>query len=133
VPVEGVNWTLVEAKNKWLQLRDGDIYSMKYKWVGLKRLLIPYVYSYWVGDAYDTNSGIGVVKAKAENATPITPKRRIVRAYNAFVRMAGGDWVGWGWNRYSIADSLYGFINANSDLYPTYVFTPLARMNVLGI
>jgi len=129
IVVEGVNWHKVETDNKWLVLKNGGVYSTSGRWVGMKKLLIPYIYSYWVGDAYDTNSGIGVVKAKAENATPISPKRRIVRAWNEYVRMVG-DTYRWGYNT---VNSLYGFVNANSDLYPDFVFTYPKRMNIFGL
>lgn len=130
--IEGANWTLLEAKNKWLQLRDGDIYSTTNLWKGIKKLLIPYIYSYWVGDAYDTNSGIGVVKAKGENSVQISPKRRIVRAFNEYVKMAGE--YNWPYSyRYDGVNTLYGFITANANLYPDFVYRAPRRMNIFNI
>lgn len=134
VPVEGVFWTLVE-KNKWLMLRDGDTYSTTSKWVGMKKLLVPYVYSYWVGDAYDKNTGVGVVKAKGENSTVITPKRRIVRTFNEYVDMAGERityWPRYG-ARYNIVNSLYGFITVNADSYPDFAYCAPQKMNIFNL
>lgn len=88
-PVEGVNWTKVE--NKWLMLRDGVRYYSDPSWVwgGMKKLLIPYIYALWLRDTHDDHTKVGVVIRTAENATVISPAKRISRAYNEFASTAG--------------------------------------------
>lgn len=125
IPEAGINWELVEESNPWVLLRDGNIYNTKYRWVGLKALLVPYIYSYWTGDAYDNNTGIGVVKAKGENSTVITPKRRIVAAYNSYSAIAGGC--------SQKLNTLYGYLSANEDLYADWEFIAPGRMNIFNI
>lgn len=76
----------------WIALRDGADYLYKgktYEWVGMKKMLIPYIYSMWLRDTYDAHTGIGVVQGKAENSKVINPGKRIARAYNKFSHIVG--------------------------------------------
>lgn len=79
-------------EQRWVDLRDGATYVHQYKtyeWVGMKKMLKPFIFQSWLTDTFDNNSGIGVVVAKAENAKVINPGNRISRAYNEFSRIAG--------------------------------------------
>lgn len=110
IPEEGLYWTKVED-NRWLLLKLGDTYKYKlkeYKWVGMKQMLIPYIYSEWTRETFNYNVGTGVVVPTNENATTINPSRKIASAWNAFSRIAG--------NCYMQTDSLYGYlINKNGE------------------
>lgn len=115
-------------EDKWLKLRDGSTYEncgKQYKYKGMVSLLKPYIYAMWLRDSWDNHSGIGIVKADAENATVINPGRRIVRGYNDFSNQVGG--------RFNHANTLYGFLSVNSEDYPDWVFTYQGRMNIFNL
>src|SRR5690606_30887242 len=95
------------------------------QWKGMVSLLRPYIYAMWLRDTWDTHTGIGVVKADAENAKVITPGRRIVRGYNDFSNQAGGHF-----NR---SGTLYGFLSENPDVYTDWNFTYQGRMNIFNL
>lgn len=110
-PVAGVNWALVEEDNKWLKLKNGADYVIiekTYEWVGMKKLLIPYIFAMWLRDTFDNNSGIGVVVAKGENSKVINPGNRISRTFNEFSRLAGGC--------HEMKNTLYGFLKQEGTL-----------------
>lgn len=148
--VEGANWTLVEEDNKWLKLRDGAEYdygSKTWKWNGLVKLLIPFIYSRWVTDNADSISGSGaVVVPSNENSTLISPSMRIVRAHNDYAEKVGVV-RGRSYYRnmyesgrsynfsdcYSYEDTLYGFLVANTDDYEEWVFEGPDLMNIAGV
>lgn len=81
-PVVGLNW--VKVPNEWLMLLNGTTYGIGYTWGGLKKLLIPYIYASWLRDTFDDHTKVGIVYRTAENATVISPAKRIARAYNDF-------------------------------------------------
>jgi len=58
------------------------------EWLGIKDMLTPYVWHQWTHDTFDSNTGIGIVQGKAENSSVIEPKRRLVDAWNEFVKKA---------------------------------------------
>jgi|SRR5688572_30096095 len=99
---------------KWVNLRDGTTYEYggyTFKWEGMEKMLIPYIYSMFIRESFDKLTGSGVVLNGTTSATPganftiINPSVRITRAQNEFSRMAGGC--------YRADDSLYGFLLAN--------------------
>lgn len=100
IPVAGANWELV-PDDRWLMLYNGAMFG-KSTWVGLKKMLIPYVYALWLRDTYDDHTKIGVVRRTAENAMIIDPTKRIARAYNMFSVYAG--------NYYRQYNSLFGYL-----------------------
>ncbi len=102
--IEGLDTDYPEEK--WVNLRDGAPYfylDKTYNWVGMKKMLIPYIFSMWLRDTFDNNSGIGVVVAKGENSKVINPGRRIARNFNIFSHYAG--------NCHAMKDTLYGFLS----------------------
>lgn len=114
-PVAGVNWELVEEDNRWLLLKNGDdyIYNEKtYEWVGMRKMLIPFIFSMWLRDTFDNNSGIGVVIAKGENSKVINPSKRIARGYNVFSMYAG--------NCREKKDTLYGYLSQEGGVTGTF-------------
>jgi hypothetical protein len=91
-------------------LRDGVDYEFKektYEWVGVKKLLIPYIYSMWLRDTYDQHSGIGIVLKKGENSHVINPRKRIARAFNKYSEIAGDEC--------NKQNTLYGFLSVAGD------------------
>lgn len=92
-------------EDRWVDLRDGADYiylEKTYEWVGMKKMLIPYIFSMWLRDTFDNNSGIGVVVAKGENSKIINPGNRISRNFNEFSRIAS--------NCKDQKNTLYGFL-----------------------
>src|SRR5688572_1668232 len=50
-PVEGVNWTLVTANDRWRLLKEGNRYQIDgkyYRWDGMVLALKPLIYSKWI-------------------------------------------------------------------------------------
>lgn len=97
---------------RWKDLRDGVIYSSDiytYKWIGMKKLLVPYLHAMWIRATFETPGMLGVVRQKAENATVVNPSRIIVEGYNTFSRNVG--------NKYQLKDTLYGFLYYSEDTY----------------
>lgn len=132
-PVEGANWTKVED-NQWLLLKNGVrqyTYGIrKRSWAGMKDMLIPYVYSFWLRATFDDHTSIGVVIRTAENAEVISPGKRIANAYNDFLSKAG--------DFYNQRNTLYGFLsysNSELDYYTGYYDFRFGdfTMNTLGI
>ncbi len=130
-PVEGAFWTLDEENNKWLLLKNGGQYYtainslVTRRWEGMKKLLKPLIYSDWLAFGYTESTGNGEVKSKVENGTVVSPKRKVVSAFNDYSRIAG--------NCNSKSNTLYGFLIANSDLYPDLVFGDPGRMNIFNL
>jgi hypothetical protein len=103
--VEGLNTDYPEER--WIDLRDGANYEIgvtlkKYRWVGMKKMLTPYIYQEWLSDTWDNHTGIGIVKGKGENAKVINPGRRIASAYHMFSTIAG--------KHCERRNTLYGFL-----------------------
>lgn len=111
---------------KWLWLRDGGVkYNTKYIYDGVKSFLIPYIFSYWTSEQYSRLSGIAVVKQKGENSTVISPKRKVVAAFND-----AKDKIGDSYYKYN---TLWGYLNVNDDLYPDWDFSNIGQLNIMGI
>jgi hypothetical protein len=104
---------------KWIDIRDGKEYtgldSYLHKWDGLvikkasttlkKSLIANYVYWMWQKDNVSQTVTIGEVSTKAENSTVITPKFKMIAAWNQMV-----DWI----------CELHCFLNANLATYPEW-------------
>lgn len=120
---EGAWWTLVEEDNKWLELKNGCEYPMDMIWVGMKKMLTPYIYSEWLSFQMDSHTGIGLVVAKAENSVGISPATRISRAFNDYSRLAGSWWDN--------KNTLYGFVKQGD--YEGFDYTYQGYRNEFGI
>ena len=142
---DGVWWEYVEQGNKWLLLKNGDTYlyqNKMYEWVGMKELLIPVVFAYWMRDNFDTYTQTGVSTGKSENADKELINRRVIEANNDYATIAG--------YRRSRIDTLYGYLyNKGSEgttfdntfdisftsfrSYFDYVFKAPKKMNLFGL
>lgn len=146
---EGANWTLVEADNKWLELKNGASYEYAgktWKWNGLVKLLTPFIASRWIRDNVDSFTGNGVVVPSNENSTLISPALRICRAHNDYAEKCGVARGGSGLYyrdqsfRYECLlyhDTLYGFLTANRAIYEVdgivWYFESPELMNIASI
>jgi len=112
VPIEGDDWTLEESGNRWLNLKNGADYiydARTYQWEGMKEMLVPYVFSEWIGADYPSNTGIGFVTPNSENSTTHSPASRIVIAWREFLQMVG--------DHCDVYDTLYGFLYTSGTVY----------------
>lgn len=114
---------------KWIDLRDGDVYTyggVEYEYKGLVDLLVPCIFAYWVKETNDKYTNSGTVRnSPAMNSTAISPARRISEAYARFCSKVG--------NECEYCDTLYGFILANESDYPDWVFKEPEPMNQFDI
>lgn len=103
---------------KWLDIRDGKQYTSldgyPHQWDGLvyktdskikKSLIANYVYWMWQRDNVSQTVAIGEVAAKAENSVVISPKVKMITAWNQMV-----DWI----------RELHYFLWSNPDTYPEW-------------
>lgn len=100
---------------KWMNLINGDEYTYNdktYKWVGLRKLLIPAIYAEWVGDSFDKLTNIGVGINSKDNFTVISPGVRISRAWNTYSEMCGAS--------YCQQNTLFGYLQANASDFTEY-------------
>lgn len=148
-PVAGSDWTLIEADNKWLELKNGaeyDYAGKTWKWNGLAKLLTPFIASRWIRDNVDSFTGNGVVVPSNENSTLISPALRICRAHNDYAEKCGVARGGSGLYyrdqsfRYECLlyhDTLYGFLTANRAVYEVdgivWYFESPELMNIASI
>lgn len=119
----------VSPAQKWIDLRDGDVFtyqSKQYNYKGLVYVLQPYVYSEWIKDNFDNLARLGVNMPDLENGEPISPATRIVRAYNEFVDRLGCESIQ--------RSTLYGFLQSNKEVsYPSWVFDEDEEIEAINI
>jgi len=110
---------------KWLDLRDGVRYQYltnTYEWVGLNKMLTPFIFSMWLRDNYDNYSNSGVSISNNENSNVVSPDLRIVQAWNKFYSYLG--------RCDRNVNTLHGFLYVNEDTnFPTWLFTDVGSMN----
>lgn len=113
---------------KWLDLRDGKEYINSngkiYKYKGMKKIFIPYIYAMWLRANFDNDSAVGIALALTENAEIISPSTRICNAYNDHSKLVGDS---------CINNSLYGFLKTNEEVYPDFEFTCPGEMNIFNL
>ena len=117
-PEEGAWWTVVEANNRWLRLKEGDTYTLErdgkhYTWYGMKKLIKPLQVSEWLKDTFDSHAGNGgVTMAKNENSERISPARRISLRWNEYSHLVG--------NKCELKDTLYGYLISENRVNGTF-------------
>ncbi len=114
----------------WIDLAMGASYLLEgdevvYNWVGIKKLLQPYIYSIWLKSRVTIVSNAGPVRPKPENAT--------VENYTGKIYTGNVNFRGLVGNRYNKKNTLYGFLTAKAADYPTWKFTDPFRVNPLGM
>lgn len=118
---DNVNWELQTA-NRWLKLKEGEDYSYQnypYKWIGMKQLVKPLIYSLWVRTQVKQFTSNGVVVSSNENSDAVSPGDHIVMGWNRYCLIAVGKLSA---NCYvNIANSLIGYLYANSELFDDLV------------
>lgn len=101
------------ADQKWLNLLQGIEYEHNgrlYQWVGFENEekespIANYVYYKFVTKEVEQNTGIGIVKPKAENAVIASALPKLVRAWNEMVN----------WQR-----DLIRYLDINRSVYPEW-------------
>lgn len=103
---------------KWDELVNGAIYSDG-RWVGMEKMLTPYIYSENLRDQVVSLSGVGLVVANSENSTVVSPATKMCDAYNAFVRLCGDSC--------KRKNTMYGFLHDND-----FEDIPVKRMSFMN-
>ncbi len=104
-PVEGVDWTLIDGDNRWLLLKNGNLYMVNdknYRWYGMVKTLKALIFSRWVEYNAQQLTINGFVTPKVENNYPVDPGTMICRAWNDWSKKVGG--------RCEIYNTLYGYL-----------------------
>lgn len=118
--------------------------TIETKWNGFKNtskrsLIANYVYFMHRQNNDSQYTGIGETKAKGENSIPVSPRQKMVTAWNGFVEMYGEA------NSYMLSydnstyqhenenPSAYNFMLANLTDYPEWRFTPQQQINIWGL
>jgi len=116
---------------KWVDLRDGKDYTyanITYRFHGLDTLLIPAIFALWVKENADVFTVSGTVRnTPNQNATAVSPARRISEAWGRFLDLTGSEC--------DYRDSLYGFLLANQSDYSftTAEWTTPGSMNAFDL
>jgi hypothetical protein len=140
LPSDATKWEK-QPFNRWARLVYGDTYlydDRLKKWYGMNRMVVPLIYSLWTKYTFDNQTGSGIVVAAKENATVISPNRRIIRGWNKFAELAG--------SHCEVQNTLYGFLYYseyfNDDVaasyhdmssYLSYEFCSPGYMNNFGL
>jgi hypothetical protein len=104
LPTDATKWEK-QPLNRWARLVYGDTYlydDRLKKWYGMNRMVVPLIYSLWTKYTFDNQTGSGIVVAAKENATVISPNRRIICGWNKFAELAG--------SHCEVQNTLYGFL-----------------------
>ena len=120
-------------------------YTINTKWEGLvntakKSLLAYYTYYQYRRNFVGNATGIAEVVNKPENATVVSPLHKLTRAWNRMVDLYGEtpnilfkypDYflTDSNYEHFNTQPSAYNFLLANSTDYPTWVFTPIRKIN----
>jgi len=128
-------------EQKWIDLRDGKTYlvdGVTVEWSGVKKLIVPYVYYFYLQQNYNTLSGVGVINSNAENATKTDPNIKLVDAWNECVNYSGNYKAAttselMPINYVSFEDTIFNFIVNHYQDYINWIYTPIESINYLGI
>jgi hypothetical protein len=100
------------VEQRWQDLKDGKEYTYNgkpFKWEGMKKLFVPFIYQSWIGHTFNNLTGSGVVIPKIENGEQISPASRMIEAYNEAT-----DYVGSECDPYN---TLYGYLYTSESLF----------------
>jgi len=104
-------------EEKWSRLVDGAYYvysGIDYKWIGLNKMLKPYLYVMRTKQTLDHHTSTGIELAQVETALKISFRQRAADAWNVFVNAYGIE--------KNQRESLYGFIQANLTDYTNFKY-----------
>ena len=81
---------------KWVDFVEGvenyELESTLYSYAGLKRILVKYVYYYWLEMSVSYLSGVGAVNAEAKNANKHNPTQELTKTWLAFMQDYQGSY-----------------------------------------
>lgn len=118
-------------EERWTDLKNGATYQLcgsgpRFEWVGLKKMLIPAVFSRYVPIQHRRMHQNGVVINLGQNNTEmVIPDYEKVTSWNDYCKIAGSDC--------HLENTLAGFFSANESDYDDFVFCSPQRQNQLGI
>ena len=130
------------ADAKWNDLLNGKDYTLNgisVKWMGLKfkegqldrSLIAYYVFCEFLNKDLVTYSGLGVVKERGKNSTPVTSDPLYVSSFRKFYELTEFS------NCNNGLRTLYDFIQdmneLNSETYPNWIPKKFENVNLFGI
>ena len=135
----------VGADQRWQDLVNG-----KDRYQGLKSILVPFVYFYFLENDESHHGGVGIVQEEAKGATRFMPVSKAVKAWREFYRYTiGYDKTPMAWEKMTIRGNatcydwygtseslympLYVFLRENESTYPEAVSTQFENINYYGI
>lgn len=153
---EAIYVSIIEGKDFTFEFNGKQI---KRHWKGLQNedlesLIAYFVYCRWIESEITLTTGIGEILSETQVGTVISPRDKYVAAYNNMVRVYGNIYdqkymntiqkmslSHYLMNPYELdtyihfndEPSLYNFLLANKDDYPTWEFTPKERINVFEL
>lgn len=133
LPTDTDYWTKQDP-NRWVRLKWGDSFvynnSVPQKWWGFNRIIVPLIYSLWTKFNADKPTASGTVVLAKENSNTISPNDRIIRGWNKYSYLIGGENARLGnfeiWfnaNYQQIKDTLFGYLYCKSTDFDDLVST----------
>lgn len=95
LPTDEAYWTK-QAADRWVRLKWGDSFSYNnnpHKWYGMNYLIVPLIYSKWITRSSRKTTSGGIVKTVNENSEMVSPNFEIIKGWNEYARIAGGEFV----------------------------------------
>jgi hypothetical protein len=96
---------IVTPAQKWVDLKAGKTYQYlgkTYRWYGMKKALVPFIFSKWLKDTTQFPTDVAVVEATVENGKSVGPAIKIVKGYNTYSSLVG--------EHCKVKDTLYGYL-----------------------
>jgi hypothetical protein len=87
-----------------------DNYGNTAEWVGLRPLLVDYIYYYYMKDDVSANTGKGVAIPAKDMAYNLSPAQKMIEAWNEFTR-------------FTFQCAAYLTANVNAGSYPSYTLS----------
>jgi len=151
------DWTVKpSAPQKWKDLVNGVTYDGK-RWNGLRytlgtnkiSLIANYVYFYYLQSEWYQYTATGIQVAEAENSVRQSPNNQMVKAWNSFIEMYGGNNDGRGYSFFNNRNgfgmrwafgtnektdvSLYRFLSDRSGDFDNSFFQHLGMINIYNL
>jgi hypothetical protein len=144
-PIAGVDWTLIEANNRWLLLKNGNTYMVNgkyYNWDGMVKACKALIFSRWIELTAQSLTVNGYVNPKTENNIQVDPATFICRAWNDWSARVGSDSAPYGtlWGYLNYTNLAAGTFDDTFDStfdsfvdYLAYEFSPQYTKNTFGL
>lgn len=140
-------------EERWDKLINGDEFTfdlngetIEEKWIGLKNaskvsLIANYVYFMYRRNNASQFNGQAETVGVSENSTPVSPRHKLVGAWNKFVDLFGDTegcyetmpLLASDYRHINAYPSAYNYLLANASSYSGWKFAPQHKMNIWGL